>query len=220
MKNVIETLKNDPYVNFLPFVGEKYEEGIRGKKILVLGESHYCGDLDCSKCPKCERANMQPCCRDITKDVMHEYIINYSGEKYEQTFLCFERAFSGKVLKTQEEREEFWNHVAFYNYIQNAQSGPRRTPHIANPEDCAEAFKTILETLMPDAVIVWGDRLYKVLPDWGGTRSELQLANGDTTPVWTYTIKGKQIPAMAVPHPSCPRGKNRMRWYAFYEQFI
>ena len=29
-------------VFFIPYIGDKYEQGYHGKKVLVLGESHYC----------------------------------------------------------------------------------------------------------------------------------------------------------------------------------
>lgn len=33
-------------INFKPWVGKKYlSEGYNGKRILVLGESHYCKDV-------------------------------------------------------------------------------------------------------------------------------------------------------------------------------
>ena len=31
-----------PHVHFRPWVGSGYERGIAGRKVLVLGESHYC----------------------------------------------------------------------------------------------------------------------------------------------------------------------------------
>ena len=56
------------YVKFTPWVGKNYEQGFRGKKILILGDSHYCAK-ECSengccypKCefsPKCESAEEQ-----------------------------------------------------------------------------------------------------------------------------------------------------------------
>lgn len=46
------------YVKFTPWVVDKnYEQGFHGKKILILGDSHYC-ENECSengRCyPKCE----------------------------------------------------------------------------------------------------------------------------------------------------------------------
>ena len=72
------------YVKFLPWVGEYYKEveGFQGKKILVLGDSHYCAK-ECSEngcCyPKCESAEEQnkkfSTCFSMTNDlILKEYI--------------------------------------------------------------------------------------------------------------------------------------------------
>lgn len=37
-------LTNMENVNFKPWVGPKYSEGLHGKKIMILGDSHYCKD--------------------------------------------------------------------------------------------------------------------------------------------------------------------------------
>ncbi len=206
-------------VNFKPWVGVNYANGIGGKKVLVLGESHYCRELAeggrC--CPSCECCKMDEECHKFTINVMREFRDNYSGEGYEQTFLCFERAVAGHEL-SQKEREEFWDSVVFYNYMQYAQSGPRRPLEQRN--DSSEAFREILEEYMPDCIIVWGKRLYGWLPGWNGEESEITLDNGDKTKVWTYDIKGKKIPAMAVYHPSSPKGKNWGYWHQFYKKFL
>ena len=123
------------------------------------------------------------------------------------TFFCiFERALIGKEL-SQQEREDFWESIIFYNYLQFAQDGPRKP---INPEywkDSELAFREIVETYMPDHIIVWGKRLYDGLPDWEGRHSMLQISENECTDVWTYIIKGKQIPTIKVLHPSSPKGK-------------
>lgn len=206
-------------VNFKPWIGVNYANGIGGKKILVLGESHYCNELAeggrC--CPSCERCKMNELCHTQTIDIVEAFRDNYSGEPYQQTFLCFERAVAGHEL-SQKEREEFWDSIMFYNFMQYAQSGPRQPLEQRN--DSSEAFREILEEYMPDCIIVWGKRLYGWLPDWNGEKSEITLDNGDKTEVWTYDIKGKKIPAMAVYHPSTPQGKNWEYWHLFYEKFL
>ena len=56
---------------FQPFVGKDYASGgIFGKRIMVLGESHYC-DKGCSDCG-ISRAH--PECADFTKRVIADYL--------------------------------------------------------------------------------------------------------------------------------------------------
>ena len=63
------------YVKFTPWVVDKnYEQGFHGKKILILGDSHYC-ENECSengRCyPKCEYEKMRiGVCDRMTNDLM------------------------------------------------------------------------------------------------------------------------------------------------------
>jgi len=108
-------------VNFRPWIGKKYNTtGYEGKRILVLGESHYCGNElgEGKRCfPLCKKENMLPDCFSQTEDVIKWYLSEYTGEPFQRTFVCFERAVVGREL-SQEEREEFWQSIMFYNYIQ------------------------------------------------------------------------------------------------------
>lgn len=210
------------YINFRPHVGNNYTTtGFRGKKILVLGESHYCKNELCEngRCfPICRKELMKDDCFSQTEDVVDGFVHYYDGSKYYQTFLCFERAVLGKEL-TQEEREEFWEGVIFYNYLQYSQPGPRRPVVQESWRQSEQAFHQLLETYLPDYIIAWGVRLYNSMPYWDGVKS-LITVDGESTDVWTYTIKGKSIPMIKVRHPSTPTGKNWGYWHKFYQAFL
>lgn len=210
-------------INFRPWIGKNYLSiGYKGNHILVLGESHYCKKelLEGGKCyPLCKIESMREDCFSQTEDVISHFLYNYTGEPYERTFVCFERAVVGKEL-TQKEREEFWQGIMFYNYIQFSQSGPRKAPLPEHWSESEVAFKEILENYMPDCIIVWGVRLYGGLPNWGGTATKLYITEKDSTDVWTYTINGKQIPAIKIHHPSSPKGKSWEYWHEFYKKFL
>ena len=187
----------------------------------MLGESHYCKNDVCEggRCfPICKIELMKEDCHSQTEDVLDGFIYEYDGSKYYQTFLCFERAVFGKAL-TQEEREEFWEGVIFYNYLQFSQPGPRQQIAPEYWEQSELAFKQLLETYMPDYIIAWGVRLYNGMPNWGGEQSVLTV-DGDSTNIWTYSVNGKSIPMIKVHHPSTPTGKNWEYWHKFYKEFL
>lgn len=218
----MDIFKDCKYVKFRPWVGRQYQNGggILGKKVLVLGASHYCGDLGSKECTRCssEKGPLGRCWY-FTEDVINEMLYRYdTAEPWMQTFLCFERAVMGKEL-CQTEREEFWHSVSFYNYLQNALPGPRS----AVQTDCyalsGNALKEILETLCPDSIIVWGKDLYKMLPDLDGHHSYFTLPEGKVD-MWTYPIGGKLIPAMVVIHPSTAEGKKWEYWHKFHSAFL
>ena len=210
------------HVNFRPWVGSNYStNGFQGKKILVLGESHYCTELcQNGRCfPLCKKENMKEECFSQTESVIHDFVYYYSGEKYEQTFLCFERAILGKEA-SQQEREMFWEGIIFYNYLQFDQKGPRMPIKPEYWEESERAFIEVLERYLPNYIIIWGVRLYNGLPNWDGKHSLLQISKNDYTDVWTYTISGKQIPALKVYHPSIPIGKSWPYWHDVYCKFF
>lgn len=210
-------------INFKPWIGQNYStKGYKGKRIMILGESHYClKELALNgRCyPKCDKKHMKDDCFTQTQDVVSQFVYGYVGEKYLQTFLCFERAVVGKEL-SQEEREEFWNGVIFYNYIQYSQPKPRVAPQPEFWKLSEEPFKELLTEYMPDIIVVWGNRLYNGLPDWGGIASKLFIDENNYTDVWTYVIKGKEIPAIKVHHPSSPSGKSWGYWHHFFEKVL
>ena len=213
------------YVKFRPWVGEKYHTvGIFGKKILVLGESHYCKE-DKNRNPACIALGhcsydcMNEVCYSQTQDELEIISNNYTGVRYQQSFMTTAKSVMGKEL-TNAEICSFWENVAFYNYMQHSQSGPTRPIEFLQ-YDYSEAFREVLESLMPDYIIVWGVRLWKTyLPDWNGIRSEIILENGDRTPVWTYNINGKEMHAICVHHPCMGKGRVWNYWHAFLKEFL
>lgn len=208
-------------VNFKPWVGPKYSDGLHGKKIMILGDSHYCKDelKEGGVCwPSCIKSKMKTTCKTQTSDVIEDYLYDYRGQHYLQVFQACDRAYYGKET-SQQEKEDFWNSVIFYNYFQNSQKGPREELEIT--EDAEKAFKEVLEKYLPDLIIVWGRRLYDYyLPNWEGVASKIEIEENKTTDSWTYNIKGKNIQVMVVHHPSQGLGKSWEYWHPFYKKFI
>lgn len=191
-------------INYKPWVGKDYNNGYRGKKILVLGESHYASD------GKIEE--------DLTQLVIRDIAYEPGGQNYLSTFTCFERAIAGRQM-TQNERVEFWESVIFYNYLQFPTEGPRTTPNHEHWAKSADAFVELLEEYMPDYIIVWGVRLYNALPDLGGYGGVLKLENEVTADYWVYPINGKNIPALKIHHPSAPTGRQWEYWHKVIDKF-
>ena len=199
-----ENLRSDSKIFFQPWVGTEYNSGgVFGKKVLVLGESHYGNTPDAT---------------DDTIGTIKEFVYDYWSAPYQQTFLCFERALAGREI-SQEEREQLWNSIIFYNFFQKSTIGPRTGPDMTVQQESEEAFRELLEQYQPDAIIVWGQRLYNLLPGWDGTETTIEIGD-DSTRVWHYNIRGKTIPAMSVHHPSAPTGKHWAYWHQFHKTFI
>jgi hypothetical protein len=185
-------------VFFTPWKGESYaENGFHGKKILVLGESHYCADsgvLD----------------SDFTEEVVKAFLSYTKGEAphehWMNTFTHFTKMFLGEPLE-KEEILEFWDAIVFYNYVQRAMSQPGVSPSDEDFENSAPAFFEVLKEYKPDLVIAWGNRLWRALPAANGVEGEPVLA-GEGGNFFLYTIDGKLIRACGIPHPSRPSSFN------------
>lgn len=194
-------------VFFKPWVGKNYlSTGIDGKKLLVLGESHYCGE-NCPTCGKLEIDDKN--CREFTTNVVNGYLKYKKGdsefEGWMNTFTKFGNVFYNKHLGL-EEVQAFWNSIVFYNFVQSSTNGPRESPTAEEFTKSASAFFEVLKSYKPDLIIVWGERLWKQLPDTGEWGKEETIFNKENKrPFYYYTSDQKKIPTFSVFHPSSSR---------------
>lgn len=133
-----------PGVKFLPFVGEHYHNSRYGVRVLVLGESHYGATEDSGP--------------DFTQKVVQDcaYV---PGEPF---FSKLTNVLRGRIdWPTDEERHETWQHVAFYNFIQEFVGGQSRIAPTPAMWQAAQApFLEVVRTLEPDVILVLGSRLW------------------------------------------------------------
>ena len=94
---------------FQPFVGKDYANGgIFGKRIMILGESHYC-DESCTDCGDCQ---LHRECMNFTQQVLDDYLNeNKERQNWMRTFLKFERSLVG------EETNQAMRLTAFVEYL-------------------------------------------------------------------------------------------------------
>ena len=122
--------------------------------LLILGESHYGG-------PEEYR-------RSLTREVIED---QWSGHSY-RYFTTVQRAVLGpsKEVGT----EDFWQSVAFYNFIQRLvgeKPRDRPTPHMW--KEAADRFRETLNCLEPTHMIVTGFELWDCLRDFGPPRDDV-----------------------------------------------
>ena len=98
-------------VFFQPFIGKYYANGgIFDKRIMILGESHYC-DEECADCGDC-RLHRE--CMGFTQHVLGDYLDEKKErQNWMRTFLKFERSLVGKETD-QAMRLKIWNSVIFF----------------------------------------------------------------------------------------------------------
>jgi hypothetical protein len=199
-------------VFFKPWVGENYKAaGFNGKRILVLGESCFCGE--CPSCvaydpagnlipPEEEEGKEFETCRDKISDVVTGFLAYTKGELKEWSMKTYRR-FTDVFMERQctpEETKAFWHSFVLYNYIQTALEKPRIAKKPLQWETGKKPFFEVLAEYNPDVVIVWGREL------WNNMLTGFRVDDSFQTK-WKdglrYYNNGKRdIPAYACYHPS------------------
>ena len=135
---------------FNPWIGPKYKsEGLDGLKLLMLAESHY-GPI----------GKEYP---GLTRLVVRK---QGRGARY-RLFTATAKLVLGQDHITDAERADFWDRVAFANYIQEfvAPAAAPRTPPSPQAWQQAEApFLMTLQETRPDALLVLGKGVAARLP--------------------------------------------------------
>lgn len=204
-------------VKFLPWIGDKYEEGIyynekgelcygngKGKKVLVLGESFYWNDED--------DGNGKMFIHDLIKDLVNP---KFEFQPYMRTFTKFERAMTGKSWEEEGKRSDFWEHIMFYDYVQEPLKYPRLSPTDKQFKKSVNAFWKILDVYKPDWIIAWGMRLYNHLPQEGEQGEDIEFGE-ESVETWIYKENIRVVP---IYHPAAPSFSNQI-WYNIFRQIL
>ena len=201
---------------FQPFVGKDYASGgIFGKRIMILGESHYC-DVGCEDCGDC---TLHRDCMSFTQHVLGDYLDeNTKRQNWMRTFLKFERSLVGEMTD-QAMRLKIWNSVVFFNYLQVAMGGPREAGTAAQDQQAGKAFFEVLEKYQPEYVILWGQRLWDNTPGERWQDGEVIAIDGRSVATGFYLLNnGKKVKTLAVNHPSV--GYSWDYWHQVIQRFL
>lgn len=194
------------HVKFLPWIGNRYQAGWNGKRIMVLGESHYC--------PSYEEALPQ-----ITNRVMADLLDeNSEHESYKNTFTRFANALTGKSLSF-DEKKAFWHSVLFYNYVQVPLPVARIAPSEEDFAMSETAFFEVIDTYQPDYIIVLGKRLYNHLPHQDYQLPDIILSDGDGIETWAYETAGDHV-VQVLPITHSSAGFASDYWHEAMQAFI
>lgn len=133
--------------NFLPWVGEKYEQsGINGHRVLFLGESHY-GSSNDEKDPK------------FTRNIVENWALRRRSAFFTKIAKIVKDIGAYRPISP-DEKKDAWHRIAFYNYVQQCLPRPRMAPTPEMWEYAKMPFEQTLSEITPDIVIVLGKRLH------------------------------------------------------------
>ena len=170
---------------------------IFGKRIMILGESHYC-----EGCLYCGIQSKHPECMDFTQGVVKDYLEKEERQDWMRTFVKFERSLVGEETDRAMSRK-IWDSVVFYNYLQVAMGGSREAGSAEQYQQSSKAFFEVLDKYHPEVLIVWGHQLWRNLPEERWIEGEELVVDGQDIRNGAYRLaNGKRVKALAVYHPS------------------
>jgi len=186
---------------FHPWIGNDYENGgIFKKRILVLGESHYCEDP--KECKLCLPGLISKC-NDFTKKIILDQM-NGIGKRH----AIYTKLF--RVLCDMEDtlgnRQIFWNSISYYNFIQQSVSNSARVaPTDEMCEISNQGLFEVVKSLKPNYIIILGERLWSLLPGMAGTDWPIgpQInENGNTNRTYFFPDSDRKVLSIVIYHPS------------------
>lgn len=163
---------------FKPRVGQNYWKGIGGLRVLIVGSHFRCPYSNCVHLKKeCASSSTifemdQKCPCYLDKEDQEYYRLSNSdtievnsyleGFSY-QAFSAFTYLMLNKRDHlTDQEKSEFWEQVAFTNYIQHYWpdgSSPKYFENKALYDTDHEAFAQVVDELKPHLIFVWNEAI-------------------------------------------------------------
>lgn len=198
---------------FDPWIGSAYgtDASLFKNRILVLGASHYC-----ESCDDCGDRDKYQACSNLTKNVIKDYLNPEHQGPWKKTYSTFINSMLGKS-STNEEQIDFFNSVVFYNYLQISAG---EDPYSARQYDYSDpkylnAFYEVLDMVLPEFVICWGNDVWNALPDnWNNCGeakkgAEFLVGNQKYSKYQDYPYKNNtNITLLGVRHPSIGYGRD------------
>jgi hypothetical protein len=201
---------NVPGVVRQPWVGRHYPKGILGAKLLLVGESHY----------KKDEGRDENRTREIIQSVLDGGRIPF----YTKVADLFAQP-----------PESFFDHVAFYNYLQEVLEGPKQPLSHAQRilKEDQELFIATLQKLRPERVLILGKTNWRYLPSkypddlkrilCSESRLPLSLPGrlrpSEKNAYWYQTRGGHWALVGAISHPSAP-GFSTKHWHRWVRKFM
>ncbi|WP_347261157.1 hypothetical protein [Rudaea sp.] len=195
---------------FEPWKGKHYKKpAVFGKRVLVLGESHY--DWESEKEKQIDQMPLDQK-RSLTQRCIQGQIDGTESFKFWTNIAA---TFLGH-LPNSAEKKSFWHSVAFYNYVQSIVGfWARKRPTKELWLEAQTPFVNVLNDLKPEVIIVLGFENWDNLPNLDGHAGpRIDGTRRGDIDTWHYPYSGGSCLAYRIRHPSsgafsskewCPR---------------
>jgi hypothetical protein len=192
--------ENFSLLHFMPWIGKDYETGgVLGTRILLLGESHY---------SKKFYGHDREITSNYTRHIIQQYAVEKSDIFHAKVRRLVLRGLNQSINwdTSKQQRQAFWDSVAFSNYIQEfvGKKPKERPAHEAWPR-AAEGLWEVLERLRPEFCVVLGKTLWDHLPRSSSEPSRSVVSFVDEaskTAFKRFTADGRDTYFAHTAHPS------------------
>jgi uracil-DNA glycosylase len=180
-------------VYFIPSVGPRYESGlVDGKRVLLLGESHYASDADAI-------ASGRRCTTDYFDDYWTCDLL--PGNRFEGKL---QRIATRNPEPTALESQLAWKRIAFANFVQEfVGDGSRQRPSRAQWKTGQPALSEIVRRLRPHAVLVLGRATWNHITE-GQASDEppIEILGRPSRSIWLMPHEDGYAKSTWIYHPS------------------
>jgi hypothetical protein len=167
---------------FKTWVGSNFSRSANGR-LLVLGESHYGHPYTTES--------------EFTVDFIKKYLDKTKKRRFVTNIM---QVVDGKSHK-QIDPSDFWNRVAFCNYIQRVLSKSNVAPSAKDWPMAEEPFFAVLDVLKPRCILVLSKRLWQRMSRRFQTAEQL-MVGGINREARIYEYRNGKAVATWIPHPS------------------
>lgn len=218
---------------FVPYRGNKYEDGLLNrKKVMILGASYYCKFKDCQFFNACtgqwKTKDFDAKCPNNGGRPLHDLPKNEIDEDGAKSYKVF-YYFMKEYLKIEKKFDDFWESVAFTNYIQHVIGGRTTTKKSDMSENDLLALGDVIRELEPDIVIIWGCVVNNPIKQKKDDFEDKQFENDfdgskDSHYLFHWKIEKRKVTFVNFYHPSSSyflKDQSNMKYYldkAFKEE--
>ena len=184
------------HVFFLPWIGGGFRDpGFRGRRLLILGEAHY--DTWFNKSAGvCVRHDLPP---EFTQTCVQKVIERHGAPSY---WRRIQNRVGGAEFQGQRHPADFWQAVAFSNYVQSGvEGGPGVRPTAAQWDQARLALQELIAELQPERIICLGYDLWQHLPPRDGQGEDLERNGRRLVVEWFDLSDGQKTFVTFTAHP-------------------
>ena len=207
-------------VTFKPEIGSDYENCGRaylGKRIMIIGASHYCEHFRWEKgcgqnCAYYGKYHLKvigrelplhfgSCCERFTEIVYERYrnwlkVPDKGKNRWMGTLTRFYNAFFVEGNPTDEARNRLLKYLVCTEYVQGseAKEWKEHNDTLMTAQRNFDELSRQVRRLKPDVIIVWGPRVWQEICKRTGVDSRKESAKA--------VLGGRQVELLNTPHPS------------------